>query len=55
MGHASINITLDVYGHLFDDAHFNRQQVGLLEGTLGFVRNPLEGHQKERATEAVTL
>jgi integrase len=25
-GHASINITLDIYGHLFSDADFNRQQ-----------------------------
>ena len=38
MGHASINITLDVYGHLFNDVNFNRQQVELLEASL----NPLE-------------
>jgi integrase len=31
MGHASINITLDIYGHLFNDNSFNRQQVELLE------------------------
>lgn len=42
MGHASINITLDIYGHLFNDANFNRQQVELLENTFNSVRNPLE-------------
>jgi len=38
MEHASINITLDVYGHLFNDEAFNRKQAGLLES----VRNPSE-------------
>lgn len=42
MGHASINITLDIYGHLFNDANFNRQQVELLEHSFKSVRNPLE-------------
>jgi hypothetical protein len=42
MGHASINITLDIYGHLFNDADFNRQQVQLLEHSFKSVRNPLE-------------
>lgn len=42
MGHASINITLDIYGHLFNDANFNRQQVELLEVSFNSVRNPLE-------------
>jgi hypothetical protein len=42
MGHASINITLDIYGHLFNDADFNRQQVELLEHSFKSVRNPLE-------------
>ena len=42
MGHASINITLDIYGHLFNDANFNRQQVELLEASFKSVRNPLE-------------
>ena len=42
MGHASINITLDIYGHLFNDANFNRQQVELLETSFKSVRNPLE-------------
>jgi len=42
MGHASINVTLDIYGHLFNDANFNRQQADLLESSLQSVRNPLE-------------
>jgi hypothetical protein len=42
MGHASINVTLDIYGHLFHDADFNRQQVQLLEHSFEFIRNPLE-------------
>ncbi len=43
LGHASVKITLDTYGHLFDDQDFNRQQVGLLETVFSAsVRNPLE-------------
>jgi len=45
MGHASINITLDIYGHLFNDNSFNRLQAELLESSLKndtSVRNPLE-------------
>jgi integrase len=38
LGHASINMTMDAYGHLFNDLDFNRRQVDLLEP----VRNPLE-------------
>ena len=38
MGHATINMTLDVYGHLFNDCDFSRKQVDLLES----VRKPLE-------------
>jgi hypothetical protein len=34
----SINMTMDVYGHLFNDLDFNRRQVELLES----VRKPLE-------------
>ena len=49
LGHASVKITLDTYGHLFDDQDFNRLQVGLLETTFNApVRNPLE----EQAAEA---
>lgn len=41
MGHASINLTLDIYGHLFNDANFNRQQMDLLEDYFKSVRrNP---------------
>ncbi len=43
MGHASINITLDVYGHLFNDDVFNRKQAELLDS----VRNPLENSPAE--------
>lgn len=42
LGHSSIKITLDTYGHLFRDSEFTKQQVGLLESSLRSVRNPLE-------------
>ncbi|HBR18475.1 MAG TPA: hypothetical protein DD725_12940 [Deltaproteobacteria bacterium] len=43
LGHSSIKITLDIYGHLFNDVNFNRQQqVELLENSFKSVRNPLE-------------
>lgn len=43
LGHASVKITLDTYGHLFNDEDFTRQQVDMLEKTfLNSVRNPLE-------------
>jgi integrase len=42
IGHSSIKITFDTYGHLFDDVTFNRQQVDLLEQKFQSVRNPLE-------------
>lgn len=36
-------ITLDTYGHLFNDQDFNRRQVDMLEKTFNTsVRNPLE-------------
>ena len=38
LGHSSIQITLDIYGHLFNDANFNREQVRLLETSLESVR-----------------
>ncbi len=38
LGHSSINMTLDVYGHLFNDMDFNKKQVELLKS----VRKPLE-------------
>jgi integrase len=46
LGHSSIQITLDVYGHLFNDMDFNRQQVSLLEGALNSVRKSLENGLK---------
>ena len=39
LGHSSIKVTLDVYGHLFVDPEFNRRQVRLLETSLGSVRS----------------
>ena len=42
MGHSSIKITMDTYGHLFNDEVYNRQQVNLLQATFQSVRNPLE-------------
>jgi integrase len=43
LGHASVKITLDTYGHLFNDQDFNRRQVDMLEKTFyTSVRNPLE-------------
>jgi len=43
MGHSSIKITMDTYGHLFnDEEEFNRQQVDLLQKTFHAVRKPLE-------------
>jgi len=42
LGHSTIRITLDIYGHLFDDGNFSKQQVELLESSFGPVRKPLE-------------
>lgn len=42
LGHTTIRITMDIYGHLFDDVNFTRQQVELLELSFGSVRKPLE-------------
>ncbi|UCE70833.1 MAG: hypothetical protein JSU99_05875 [Nitrospiraceae bacterium] len=47
LGHSSIRITLDIYGHLFNDANFNRQQANLLDISFQSVRNPLEKTQVE--------
>ena len=35
LGHSSINVTMDTYGHLFNDVNFSRQQVELLERSFG--------------------
>jgi integrase len=42
LGHASIKMTLDIYGHLFNDANFSRQQVKLLEASLPLAKAPME-------------
>ena len=42
IGHSTVRITLDIYGHLFNDVNFTKQQVDLLEGSFASVRNPLE-------------
>jgi integrase len=42
LGHSSVKITLDIYGHLFNDVNFNRQQVKLLEKSLGMAEEPGE-------------
>ncbi len=34
LGHSSIKITFDLYGHLFKDAEFSRSQVEKLENTF---------------------
>src|SRR5208283_4863261 len=54
LGHASINMTMDVYGHLFNDFDFNRKQVDLLES----VRNPLENpfkHPSQQESASVQV
>ena len=38
---------MDTYGHLFNDADFNRQQVGLIECSFESVRNRLENDKKK--------
>jgi integrase len=42
LGHSTIRTTLDIYGHLFNDVNFTKQQVELLESSFESVRNPLE-------------
>jgi len=44
LGHSSIQITFDTYGHLFEDADFTRKQVDLLTEKFASVRNPLESN-----------
>jgi hypothetical protein len=45
LGHASINMTMDVYGHLFNDVDFNRKQVELLESVR---KTPIFGNGSRR-------
>ncbi len=47
LGHASIDVTMDIYGHLFKDPEFNRRQVELLES----VRKPLEESEELQYAE----
>lgn len=47
LGHSSINITMDRYGHLFNDVHFTKRKVDLLETSFQSVRNRLEVGKKE--------
>ena len=46
LGHSSVQITLDIYGHLFNDTDFNNKQLELLDSSFRSikpsVRNPLE-------------
>jgi integrase len=51
LGHSSINITMDRYGHLFNDLDFTKRQVDLLEVSFQSVRNRLET-DKKRGLEA---
>jgi len=54
LGHSSINITMDVYGHLFNDTDFTKKQVELLEDSFHSVRKPLE-KGKEKGSEAYAV
>jgi hypothetical protein len=48
---------MDLYGHLFEDSNFNRQQVDLLAGVFNSVRKPLENeaeNKKEATANAAT-
>ena len=57
IGHASINMTMDVYGHLFNDLDFNRRQVDLLESVRNPLENPLENpsQQKSDSVQAIDI
>jgi integrase len=46
-GHSSINITMDRYGHLFNDVDFTKRQIELLEDSFLSVRKPLEEGNKK--------
>jgi len=39
LGHSSIKVTMDVYGHLFNDVNFNRQQVSSSKPRFKPLRN----------------
>ena len=46
LGHASIQVTMDVYGHLFEDSNLNKKQVELMDGYFNSVRKSLESEAK---------
>jgi hypothetical protein len=48
LGHSSISITMDRYGHLFNDMDFTKRQIDLLETSFQSVRNRLERGNKKR-------
>lgn len=52
MGHASIQITMDRYGHLFNDGDFSRRQAELLESCLPSVRKSLENDPQKSKKES---
>jgi len=57
LGHASIQVTMDIYGHLFEDTGFKSQQAELIDVVLNSVRKPLENeteNNKEATACAVT-
>jgi hypothetical protein len=43
---------LDIYGHLFNDANFSRQQVKLLEASLPLARVPTEKARLPASSQA---
>jgi hypothetical protein len=43
---------MDIYGHLFNDANFNRQQADLLDNSYQSVRNPLEKPAQNRKKDS---
>ncbi|HQB28679.1 MAG TPA: tyrosine-type recombinase/integrase [Paludibacter sp.] len=55
IGHASINMTLDVYGHLFNDFDFSRKQVELLESVRKPLENPLENPPKQKSASTQVI
>jgi integrase len=48
MGHASIQVTMDIYAHLFEDSNFDRQQVELMDGFFNSVRKSLENDAENK-------
>ncbi len=55
LGHSTIKITLDIYGHLFNDSNFTRQQVEMLDNSFTSVRKPLENPDQRTSTSTDEL